>query len=234
MIAVMGLTGAGKTTFIADLPPPEDGRIQVQRNHETLRPRRPSYVWACVGTECGKTFASRNDLNRHEKAVHAGETRSCGSTELRPRLDNFKQHLIRMHRDQDSATSEFARPPCGSCSASGQQVRLETARNAAERHTASSPEDDDRDAIFGFRCNGSAHKWHCESSAPHPGMGCGNSAAVNRTHRDAEAINEYWRDVIQRTCTGLNESLRHDRIEPRPDGEDWIRAECAPALECRA
>jgi len=58
-------------------------------------------------------FITVNDLNRHLKSVHKlkmdCKTKSyrCASTKCRnpdkewPRLDNFKQHILRMHRDED-------------------------------------------------------------------------------------------------------------------------------------
>lgn len=58
-------------------------------------------------------FITVNDLNRHKKSVHKIElaitTKSfrCASPrckapgKLWPRLDNFKQHLKRMHKDEN-------------------------------------------------------------------------------------------------------------------------------------
>jgi hypothetical protein len=57
-------------------------------------------------------FATINDLYRHEKSVHGkhvGKSRmykcfapGCAkASKLWPRLDNFKQHLIRMHPNED-------------------------------------------------------------------------------------------------------------------------------------
>ena len=55
-----------------------------------------------------KGFATINDLHRHEKSVHASNPRgskdykcfapAClNKVKIWPRLDNFKQHLNRMH-----------------------------------------------------------------------------------------------------------------------------------------
>ncbi|KAF2874923.1 hypothetical protein BDV95DRAFT_486726 [Massariosphaeria phaeospora] len=59
----------------------------------------------------GKGFTTINDLARHKKSVHRiGALRNsyqCASENCRnrekvwPRLDNFKQHIHRMHRDED-------------------------------------------------------------------------------------------------------------------------------------
>ncbi|UPX11576.1 uncharacterized protein EKO05_0002175 [Ascochyta rabiei] len=60
----------------------------------------------------GKGFATVNDLDRHRKSVHkidSHRTKSyrCAHDDCRnkpkiwPRLDNFKQHIGRMHRDYD-------------------------------------------------------------------------------------------------------------------------------------
>lgn len=60
----------------------------------------------------GKGFSTSNDLDRHKKSVHgmnSSKTKSymCAhelcraKPKLWPRLDNFKQHIGRMHRDDD-------------------------------------------------------------------------------------------------------------------------------------
>ena len=63
----------------------------------------------------GKGFATINDLERHQKAVHKmkpshGHSRTfkcfganCKQEEKEwPRFDNFKQHLVRMHKTEDT------------------------------------------------------------------------------------------------------------------------------------
>jgi hypothetical protein len=60
-----------------------------------------------------KGFTTVNDLNRHKKSVHriGSTTKSyqCASEHCRnkekiwPRLDNFKQHVNRMHNDEDAS-----------------------------------------------------------------------------------------------------------------------------------
>lgn len=59
----------------------------------------------------GKGFTTVNDLNRHKKSVHRigalENSYQCASEHCRnrekiwPRLDNFKQHIHRMHKDED-------------------------------------------------------------------------------------------------------------------------------------
>ena len=59
----------------------------------------------------GKGFATINDLDRHKKSVHGIDidkkswkcaAERCKSREkCWPRLDNFKQHVRRMHKDED-------------------------------------------------------------------------------------------------------------------------------------
>jgi hypothetical protein len=59
----------------------------------------------------GLGFTTTNDLARHQKSVHAiGLTKKsyqCAAEDCRnkdkvwPRLDNFKQHVERMHKDKD-------------------------------------------------------------------------------------------------------------------------------------
>ena len=69
----------------------------------------------CTQQGCSRTqgFITVNDLNRHLKSVHKVKvncrtrTFKCASTKCRnpdkewPRLDNFKQHIIRMHPDEN-------------------------------------------------------------------------------------------------------------------------------------
>jgi hypothetical protein len=60
-----------------------------------------------------KGFSTFNDLQRHQKSAHGIQSKAtreykCFGTEcsrrdkLWPRLDNFRQHLIRMHKDEDT------------------------------------------------------------------------------------------------------------------------------------
>lgn len=60
----------------------------------------------------GKGFSTVNDLDRHKKSVHkidSQKTKSyrcahddCrGKNKIWPRLDNFKQHIERMHKGDD-------------------------------------------------------------------------------------------------------------------------------------
>lgn len=62
----------------------------------------------------GKGFSTINDLDRHKKSVHKigiensksyhCKAAACANkTKIWPRLDNFKQHLERMHKDEDMA-----------------------------------------------------------------------------------------------------------------------------------
>ncbi|KAH6638189.1 hypothetical protein C7974DRAFT_155937 [Boeremia exigua] len=69
----------------------------------------------CTEFECkraGKGFSTINDLDRHKKSVHKigvekSKSYQCAATgcthrtKIWPRLDNFKQHLERMHRKEN-------------------------------------------------------------------------------------------------------------------------------------
>lgn len=69
----------------------------------------------CLFPNCrrgGQGFTTTNDLDRHKKSVHGigkniNSYRCSGSEACRtkgkiwPRLDNFKQHIHRMHKDED-------------------------------------------------------------------------------------------------------------------------------------
>ncbi|RMZ90171.1 hypothetical protein DV736_g2581, partial [Chaetothyriales sp. CBS 134916] len=87
------------------------------RKHSDLKKHnaRHSRQYRCVEDNCPRAqtgFATINDLYRHEKSVHGkhvGKSRSykcfapgCAkASKLWPRLDNFKQHLIRMHPNEE-------------------------------------------------------------------------------------------------------------------------------------
>jgi hypothetical protein len=56
-------------------------------------------------------FTTSNDLERHQKSIHRKDidkksyqcaVENCRNKEkIWPRLDNFKQHVERMHKDED-------------------------------------------------------------------------------------------------------------------------------------
>ncbi|KAJ8112370.1 hypothetical protein OPT61_g5249 [Boeremia exigua] len=72
--------------------------------------------FVCDVPDCkreGKGFSTVNDLERHKKSVHkigiaksksyqCAAAKCANSTKIWPRLDNFKQHLERMHKEEDS------------------------------------------------------------------------------------------------------------------------------------
>ncbi|KPI45779.1 uncharacterized protein AB675_268 [Cyphellophora attinorum] len=87
------------------------------RKHSDLKKHNARHArqYRCIEVNCPRTsigFATINDLYRHEKSVHGkhvGKSRmykcfapGCAkASKLWPRLDNFKQHLIRMHPNED-------------------------------------------------------------------------------------------------------------------------------------
>lgn len=83
-------------------------------HHDRKHQIKHSKVFYCDVPRCkrrGQGFGTSNDLERHKKSVHkiglleksyqcAAE--SCKTkTKIWPRLDNFKQHIDRMHKDDD-------------------------------------------------------------------------------------------------------------------------------------
>lgn len=70
-------------------------------------------ILPCKRAAQGKGFTTVNDLARHKKSVHRigvnQDSYQCASENCRnkqklwPRLDNFKQHISRMHRGEDEA-----------------------------------------------------------------------------------------------------------------------------------
>lgn len=83
----------------------------MNRKHK-LRHERP---FRCEVPNCKRAksggFTTINDLDRHKKSVHriglTTKSYQCASENCRnkekiwPRLDNFKQHVERMHKDED-------------------------------------------------------------------------------------------------------------------------------------
>jgi hypothetical protein len=83
------------------------------RKHEA----RHRKLYKCDQPNCSRKqgFGTINDLARHKKCVHKQEPergpkilylcfgRDCPRRHKRwPRLDNFRQHLLRMHGDEDA------------------------------------------------------------------------------------------------------------------------------------
>jgi len=70
-------------------------------------------ILPCKRAALGKGFTTINDLDRHKKSVHRigvnKDSYQCASENCRnkqklwPRLDNFKQHISRMHKGEDEA-----------------------------------------------------------------------------------------------------------------------------------
>jgi hypothetical protein len=79
--------------------------------------RKHEKPFKCDAPGCTRKtgFTTINDLNRHSKSVHEGgidgKTKSfkCAAKSCRtpnkvwPRLDNFKQHVTRLHPTEDAA-----------------------------------------------------------------------------------------------------------------------------------
>ncbi|KAF2729087.1 hypothetical protein EJ04DRAFT_589820 [Polyplosphaeria fusca] len=91
----------------------EVSKCKSDHKKHLLKHHKP---FKCNQVNCrraGKGFTTINDLNRHKKSVHRiGATQNsyqCASETCRnkekiwPRLDNFKQHISRMHRDEDES-----------------------------------------------------------------------------------------------------------------------------------
>jgi hypothetical protein len=68
----------------------------------------------CLEPNCKRGdqgFTTINDLDRHKKSVHrigmdkksyrCAAAKCMKKEKIWPRLDNFKQHVSRMHRDED-------------------------------------------------------------------------------------------------------------------------------------
>lgn len=86
--------------------------MTLDRKH-MLKHEKPHVcdVNGCRRAAVGKGFTTKNDLDRHKKSVHrVGVEKGsyqCASEHCRnrgkiwPRLDNFKQHINRMHKEED-------------------------------------------------------------------------------------------------------------------------------------
>ena len=82
----------------------------------TIYPTRPASIsrpFKCA--LCSKSFSTKNDLERHKKSIHkvtpkniSDKVYKCAapgctkSDKLWPRLDNFRQHCMRIHKDIDT------------------------------------------------------------------------------------------------------------------------------------
>lgn len=86
----------------------------MHRKHEA----RHKKLFKCDEPNCARRegFGTINDLARHKKCVHKKEPmrgpkviymcfgQNCTRKDkMWPRLDNFKQHLTRMHGNEDAA-----------------------------------------------------------------------------------------------------------------------------------
>jgi hypothetical protein len=82
----------------------------MSRKHKLLHEK----PFKCSVTNCKRSdqgFTTVNDLDRHKKSVHRiglfDKSYQCASKNCRtkekiwPRLDNFKQHIDRTHKDED-------------------------------------------------------------------------------------------------------------------------------------
>jgi hypothetical protein len=81
----------------------------MARKH-MLRHEKP---FKCDVPGCSRNegFTTSNDLDRHKKSIHKigldDKSYQCASekckakTKVWPRLDNFKQHIERMHKDEN-------------------------------------------------------------------------------------------------------------------------------------
>ena len=85
----------------------------VARKHDARHNAREKKAHKCE--HCNKSFGTRNDLERHQKAVHrktssSGPPKSfkcfgCGcerSNKLLSRWDNLKAHIQRKHENEDA------------------------------------------------------------------------------------------------------------------------------------
>jgi hypothetical protein len=60
----------------------------------------------CDVPNCNRAdgFTTSNDLDRHKKSIHkigCASEKCKTKTKVWPRLDNFKQHIERIHKDED-------------------------------------------------------------------------------------------------------------------------------------
>jgi hypothetical protein len=84
--------------------------IDMFRKHK-LRHDKPFMCDVLGCKRVGQGFTTVNDLDRHKKSVHRvnvlAKSYQCASKTCRnkeklwPRLDNFKQHIERMHKEED-------------------------------------------------------------------------------------------------------------------------------------
>ncbi|CAI6332104.1 unnamed protein product [Periconia digitata] len=102
----------GKSTFFCSVCK-EVSKCPSDYKKHRLKHDKPHVcnVHGCRRAAIGRGFTTKNDLDRHKKSVHrVGVEKGsyqCASEHCRnkgkiwPRLDNFKQHIHRMHKDED-------------------------------------------------------------------------------------------------------------------------------------
>ncbi|CBX95699.1 hypothetical protein LEMA_P028510.1 [Plenodomus lingam JN3] len=105
---------SGKLSKKIPCPNPECTTVSNCESEYKKHQLRHSKPFKCEEPNCkrhGEGFTTCNDLERHKKSVHciglgAGSFQ-CASEKCRnpykiwPRLDNFKQHIERMHKEED-------------------------------------------------------------------------------------------------------------------------------------
>ncbi|KAF1932236.1 uncharacterized protein M421DRAFT_287280 [Didymella exigua CBS 183.55] len=99
--------------LVANLAVPNSRNVRLNRSMKHMLKHKKNFV--CGETGCkrsGKGFSTINDLDRHRKSVHKINTTksisyqcaasACANKDkIWPRLDNFKQHVERMHKEDD-------------------------------------------------------------------------------------------------------------------------------------
>lgn len=110
--AARGLASVHQTKGMPSIKLGRDAHINLNRKHEA----RHKKLFKCDEPNCTRTegFGTINDLARHKKCVHKKDPergpkvlymcfgQNCPRSNKKwPRLDNFRQHLARMHNNED-------------------------------------------------------------------------------------------------------------------------------------
>lgn len=125
------------------------------------------------------------------------------------------------HRTIDSVQGRFQK------SVTDSAIGLPGCRNML------SPEDDDKDCIFG--CSRERDRNLMSPTVRHSVSMHSNNRERKPQKAAVDPItHNFWRDVITRTCGTPHHDWQHANIEPRPDGEDWISARASKVVAAEA
>ncbi|KAH5065275.1 hypothetical protein HBI26_200150 [Parastagonospora nodorum] len=218
-------------------------------------------VFYCDVPKCkrkGQGFGTTNDLERHKKSVHriglheksyqcAAE--SCkNKTKIWPRLDNFKQHIERMHRDDDMIElikkSTFAPKPPGLVTENLSVAPIDTMIAGMEK-TLSAHSDYGSALSAHSRTDQPIIQWPSKLNPADDSLSFNQfpmamSSSTSSSDQDRQNVShgnmQYWqqqqRGSMQRTVSSVSHGMARDVPHVQSPGEQQkqrpLNVSCAP------